>query len=63
MLWSGFFLANPFGQGGRLLKLALIGFVFFASADRFIAIYSFQIRRCANSCRSKLALFFQIAFY
>jgi hypothetical protein len=43
-----------------ILRLALIGFVLLSSAGRYIAIISFQLRLCANSCRHKLALFFQM---
>ena len=42
--------------------MALIGFVFFDSAGRFIAINTFQIKYYANSALEKLALFFQIRF-
>jgi hypothetical protein len=40
--------------------LALNWLCFLASASPYIAIYSFQKRGCANSCRYKLGLFFQI---
>ena len=56
----GFFLAHPFGQEGRLLKLALIGFVFSPSRSVKYFINTFHIRHCANLALLELALFFQM---
>ena len=61
MLWSGFFLANPFGQEGRLLKLALIGFVFSPPPTIYISVNHCCYSLNANLPCRKLALFFQIA--